>query len=815
MAFDNKGVEYQTNEFKILVQAPQNLEFYTIPKSCEQILGGSKDSDSPFYLCASSINTIDFEKGSNLVSIGKNSFAALKGLKTVDFHNCDKLLSISERAFIYCASLNNVTLPPNLQSFGSYCFYGCKGLKNITIPDSVTNLAFQMLESTGITTVNVSRNSNIKYISSQALCRNQLKSFFIPKNVSQIDGSTFISCKSLKEITIHEENPNYFIQGKCLYTTKEKTLVLTWESSDLIVPSDVTQLGIYCFCCPNLKSVNFSGQTMKSISKYFCFYCVFPEFRFPKGIKNVPNNGFDCSSIVTVYLTEEINVIEKEAFRKCSKLQNIILLNVTEIKNSAFIYCTGLKNISLPPMLTVIEQSAFGFCSSLTVDASQNTNFEIIEGMFFIDQKKTLSDYFGENTTITIPSFCTKIGKSAFASKSVKNITFDSPTTLELLSYAFDSSKLEEIALPSCLSSIGGYCFNNCNNLRKITFDDCPLSSIPIKCFYSCKVLDDINIPSNIISIGESAFSLCTALKKLDLTNTKLKQLDYLAFSESGVKKLEFPSTTTTIGDNSFEKSSLETVDLSKTSLSIIPTSCFSECSMLTTVILGGETSTIDILAFYKCIRLNAITLPVKIYTIESHAFEGCSALQSFTLTPNCMLNTIKARAFANCPSLVLINIDPNDEMFIFEKGALLSKNRVSLKFFLPSSKTSVFVVPSAVKTISTSAFEDCTNLRMVIFPDNGTYNIEYRAFAGCTQLNYVYLPNSLTNIGDQAFDGCKRLKCGSIYASNSETIKELLRNIKIDPIIYSSSCSSIRTLQKCTKSSFSPIPIVLMIIYQ
>ena len=70
MVTDSKGVEYKTNEYKTLVRAPEQLVSYTVPKSCEEILGGSKDSDSPFYFCSSNIETIYFVADSNLQKIG-------------------------------------------------------------------------------------------------------------------------------------------------------------------------------------------------------------------------------------------------------------------------------------------------------------------------------------------------------------------------------------------------------------------------------------------------------------------------------------------------------------------------------------------------------------------------------------------------------------------------------------------------------------------------------------------------------------------------------------------------------------------------
>ena len=816
MVTDSKGVEYQTNEYKVLVRAPQQLVSYTVPKSCEEILGGSKDSDSPFYFCSSNIETIYFEADSNLQKIGQYSFAALKKLSTIDFHNCQRLQTINDNSFVRCTSLNKVVLPPKLLTFKSYCFYYCSSLKSLSIPDSVTSFGYKMIEGSGLETLEISMNSNMENMNSESLCKCPLKSLFIPRNVTQIDGSVIMRCDNLSSVTIHEDNTNFKIIGKCLYTSDEKKLVLTWETGDLIVPYKVTQLGFACFRSSRITSVSFSGQTMTSFEAWFCSGVSFPEFHFPKGIKIVPGDSFCYSSIVSVYLTEEVNVIKARAFQNCKLLQNIILLNVTTIQNSAFLYCTSLKNISLPPMLETIEQSAFGHCDSLTVDASQNSKFGVTNGMLFIDQKKTLSEYFGDDTSIVVPEFCTNIGRTAFASKSIERISFNSSTTLSLSSYAFDESQLKEIELPKCLKSIGEYCFNRCYKLEKVTFDDeCSLSMIPDQCFYSCTSLKEINIPRNVQKICNESFLLCSKLKTLDLKQTRIESIGESAFSQSGVTRFEFPQTLVSIGDNSFEKCDVKSVDFSQAKIASVPKSCFSECKSLESIIFSDSTETINILAFNKCQSLKNITLPYKISTVETHSFTGCLLLESVILKKNCMLKTIKPRAFANCPNLIKLVVDEDDEKFIFEKGALLSKNRTDLTFFLPSSKTTVFVVPSTVKTVGTSAFEECTNLQMIIFPDNGTSKIEFRAFAGCTRLKYVHLPDSLTSIGEQAFEGCERLKCGSIYTSNLDSIKEMLQNIGVDPIAYSTNCSSVHTAHRCAKKSFSPVSIIMLVMSQ
>ena len=65
-------------------------------------------------------------------------------------------------------------------------------------------------------------------------------------------------------------------------------------------------------------------------------------------------------------------------------------------------------------------------------------------------------------------------------------------------------------------------------------------------------------------------------------------------------------------------------------------------------------------------------------------------------------------------------------------------------------------------------AFAGCTGLNSVTIPNSVTY-IGYAAFAGCTGLTSVTIPNSVTTIGYAAFSGCTGLT--SVTIGNNVTI--------------------------------------------
>ena len=81
--------------------------------------------------------------------------------------------------------------------------------------------------------------------------------------------------------------------------------------------------------------------------------------------------------------------------------------------------------------------------------------------------------------------------------------------------------------------------------------------------------------------------------------------------------------------------------------------------------------------------------------------------------------------------------------------------------------ETGEVVIPDSVTEIFDEAFLGCEKLTRIEIPDSVT-KIGDSAFKGCTGLEWVGLPNSLVEIGASAFEGCEKL--GSIEIPKSVT---------------------------------------------
>lgn len=95
--------------------------------------------------------------------------------------------------------------------------------------------------------------------------------------------------------------------------------------------------------------------------------------------------------------------------------------------------------------------------------------------------------------------------------------------------------------------------------------------------------------------------------------------------------------------------------------------------------------------------------------------------------------------AFKDCVTLTAITIWGSPEIGDYAFAGCTGLTEVS--------------IPNDTEAIGDHAFENCTGLKSVIFWDAG--NIGEYAFAGCTSLTSVSIPSDTKKIGAHAFDGC------------------------------------------------------------
>ena len=194
----------------------------------------------------------------------------------------------------------------------------------------------------------------------------------------------------------------------------------------------------------------------------------------------------------------------------------------------------------------------------------------------------------------------------------------------------------------------------------------------------------------------------------------------------------------------------------------VVISSCGDQAAEVTipAEIAGKPVVRIGECAFLLCHGMNAVTIPDSVASIGSSAFSCRENLRSVTIGDS--VAHISPGAFGNCETLTYIAVAPDNASFRSIDGILFSKNGKTILAFPAGKKVAEYTIPDSVTRIGNNAFEGCKNLRSVAIGDSVT-SIGGRAFYFCTNLTTIAIPDSVTNVGADAFSVCMSLAAVSI----------------------------------------------------
>jgi hypothetical protein len=398
---------------------------------------------------------------------------------------------------------------------------------------------------------------------------------------------------------------------------------------------------------------------------------------------------------------------------------------------------------------------------------------------------------------------------------TIENVTYTYSTTGSVASAARKDSNITSAVIQNTITvstkvytvtSIGNYAFDFCRNLTSVSIPN-SVSSIGSYAFYYCSKLMSVTIPNSLSSIGSNAFYYCSGLTSVTIPNSVTSIGIYAFYSCTNLTSVTIGDSVTSIGSYVFYYcSKLMSVTIGD-SVTSIGEDAFGFCSSLTSVTIPDSVSSIGSIAFRVCSKLMSVTIPDSVSSIGEGAFNGCTSLTSVTI-PN-SVTSIGNSAFYYCSGLTSIIVDSTNNYYSSLYGVLFDKNALILIQYPIGNVQTIYTIPNSVTSIGDSAFESCSNLTSVTIPDSVS-SIGRNAFRFCSNLTSVTIGDSVTSIGEYAFYSCSNLT--SVTIPNSVTsigIYAFYSCTNLTSVTIPNSVSSIRegAFDSCTNLTSIIIP--------
>ena len=367
-----------------------NLEDVNIPSQLKEI---------PFMAFIKT-NIKNIEIPSGVVKIGDQAFAQCNNLESVKIP--ETVNSISSTAFINCPNLNNFEIDSNNNNF--YYTNGFllgknkteivtlfdDAIKNnkIVIPDTVTTLYGRQFEQ-----------------------YSEINSIYIPASV--VDLRSYSISNNITDVVIDENNPQYKVDGKSIYTKSGKTFVKYFGNADNVQIKDGVEIlkeGAFYYGV-NLTNITLP-DSLKTIENLALAYCTnIKSLHFGKNLENITGLSLCYTNLDSITIDEDnpnltikdnviyskdgtifitpidrdikscdipsgVKEIANYAFHVFSKLEEVTIPNTVEKIGASFQYCYELNSIEIPSSVKEMVSNCFLYSENLREIIVHNRHLE-------------------------------------------------------------------------------------------------------------------------------------------------------------------------------------------------------------------------------------------------------------------------------------------------------------------------------------------------------------------------------------------------------------------------------------------------------
>lgn len=574
----------------------------------------------PDYIVPSSVNLIipeyAYNEAGNKYKVTAIARDAFKGHAEIENLYVPATVEvIGAEAFSSCISLKECILALTTKEIGNRAFFGCISLVALsTCAEQIGTEAFAGCISLSAAYL----GAPMKNIEPGAFMGcTALTNIDIPHTVERIGGlpgyvthiGAFEDCPALMAVTF-----SYNLSDKkpCLRRIGNNTFKNCINLQRLDFPYGITHIGSDAFLrCTSLKHLEWGGPQEISVGRIDFTGVPLSRIVYHGNVRMSDARDFQKLEFLKevrydTYATE----VQSGIYKNLPTLKEVHLDNVTKINSSAFMNCTGLRELTLPNELEEIGNYAFANCISLENIQTPANVTRIGEYSFYGCrnlQKLTLNENLQRIYAcafkachaleeITIPMSVKSFYSSALDScTSLKSITIGGYEPLSISNIA-PQSPVESLTLRG---NMGSSQFKHLKSLKTLRFSDY-CDEIGSNAFYGCQELTDVDF-SNIKKIGSWAFSNCTGLTSVDLSNVEV--IENGAFNNcTNLASVKFGDKITKIPD-CLSKSGITALNIPDNVTSFTTPA---NCESLTTVTIGdGVTQCSG--NFYGCTSLQSV----------------------------------------------------------------------------------------------------------------------------------------------------------------------------------------------------------------
>lgn len=308
------------------------------------------------------------------------------------------------------------------------------------------------------------------------------------------------------------------------------------------------------------------------------------------------------------------------------------------------------------------------------------------------------------------------------------------PPTIKEIDYsAFEQCEsLDSIMIPQGISKIKFNTFKGCKNLKYVSMPF-TIKEISNEAFMDCVSMTELQIPSFVAVIGSNAFKGCKNLRDITLPS-KLGKIGRGSFEGcDAITGIEIPSSVSYIWDDAFSNcKNLKRVVLKDCNFGG-GNGLFKDCENLE-IVEGYNLPFVASRMFQNCKKLRTISLGSNVTSIDPSAFAG-TLIETFEVSKFVNNGLQYAQNYERWISLKKIVVDPENKKFASVDGVLYSKDKTKLLRFPVGKEADEFVLPATVKEIADYAFAGCSGLKKLVLPQNFSAFSE-NSFSDCPNLN-------------------------------------------------------------------------------